>query len=166
MKPINVVSLVLWFIAATALGFGVGNWSVTNGYRVPISGISLSVSIAVVCVVLVVLALPIYRYKRALKKLLEAKDAKAQRPVPVDPFYAVRVLLLAKASAIASALFIGWHAGVLVVLFSAPVVASEAVGPNLSAGITSVVLLICAFVVQGICRLPSDGQSKDGAVAA
>ena len=166
MKPISALSLVLWFVFATAVSFGYAGWAVGNGARIPVSGISLSVSLAVACVVLIALAMPIWRYKRSLKKLLESKDTNIQRPVPVDPFYAVRVLLLAKASAVAAALFIGWHLGVLIQLFSAPVVAIEAIGPNLSAGLVSIALLICAFVVQAICRLPNDAGPKDGAVPA
>ena len=166
MKQINILQLVLWFLIATSAGFGYSNWAAGNGYRIPISGISLSISIAVACVVLLLLALPIWRYKRALKKVLEVNKTNLQRPVPVDPFYAVRVLVLAKASAIVAALFIGWHLGVIIKLLSSPVVVADAYGPNLSAGIVSVVLLICAFVVQTICRLPNDSGPKDGAVPA
>jgi len=32
--------------------------------------------------------------------------------------------------------------------------------------LVAVALLICAFVVQGICRLPNDSGPKDGAVPA
>lgn len=166
MKPINLLSLILWFLVSSFAGFGYSTWAVGNGFRIPISGISLSFSLAVACIVLLALALPIWRYKRALKKFSQTKEVNPQRPVPVDPFYAVRVLLLAKASAVAAALFIGWHLGVLVKLISSPVVAPEAIGPNLSAGLVAIALLISAFVVQGICRLPNDSGPKDGAVPA
>ena len=166
MKPINIISLVIWFAIALAIGYTFSAWSTSNGYRVPVSGISLSVSIVVVSLILLGLALPIYRYKRQLKKLLEAKQKNLVRPVPVDPFYAVRVLVLAKASAITSALFIGWHGGVLLKLFTSPVIATEVIGPNLTALIVSIILLVVAFIVQSICRLPSDSGPKSDAVAA
>ncbi|MFM8926877.1 MAG: DUF3180 domain-containing protein [Rhodoluna sp.] len=166
MKPINIISLSLWFLISLAIGFFYSSWATANGYRVPISGLSLSISIAVVSLILLGLALPIYRYKRQLKKVLEAKNNTVPRPVPVDPFYAVRVLVLAKASAITAALFIGWHLGVLAKLFISPVLATEAVGPNLTALIVSVVLIVVAFIVQSICRLPNDSGPKSDAVAA
>lgn len=167
MKPISIVSISLWFILAAIAGYEYSSWAVNNGYAVPISPLSLTISVLVVAVSLFFLALPIYRYKRSLKKIREAKNSSSlSRPLPVDPFYAVRVLLLAKASAVTAALFIGWHGGVLVYLYLAPVVAQDAIAPNLSAGIVSIVLLVVAFVVQAICKLPNDASPGDDAVAA
>lgn len=166
MKPISILNLVVAFVVALLVGSGYSGWAVGNGFRIPVSPLTVSVSLAVACLVLLALAFPIWRYKKALKKLLDAKNATVQRPVPVDPFYAVRVLILAKASAMAAALFMGWHTGVLIQLYSAPVIAAEAIGPNLSAGAVAIALLISAFVVQAICRLPNDSGPKDGAVPA
>ncbi|MEY4417728.1 MAG: hypothetical protein RIQ88_166 [Actinomycetota bacterium] len=166
MKPISIWSLVLWFVISVVAGDQYSTWAVANSFHVPLSPLSLTLSILVVAIALILLALPIYRYKRALKKILEAKDgANLKRPLPVDPFYAVRVLLLAKASAITSTIFIGWHAGIIFFLVTAPVIAREAIMPNLLAGIASIVLLTVAFIVQGICKLPSDSGPKDDTVA-
>ena len=166
MKPINIFSLVIWFVLAGLLGFFYSNWAVANGFHVPVSPLSLTVSVFVVAVILGVLALPIYRYKNALKKIREAKTSSLQKPIPVDPFYAVRVLLLAKASAVTSAIFIGWHAGVILNLLGAPVLAVDALRPNLLATGSSVVLLITAFIVQSICKLPNDAGPQDPKVTA
>jgi len=167
MKPINILSLVVWFVLAGVAGFFYSNWAVANGFHVPVSPLSLTVSIFVVAVILGLLALPIYRYKNALKKIREAKAGNAiAKPIPVDPFYAVRVLLLAKASAVTSALFIGWHAGVILNLLDAPVLAVDALRPNLFATLVSVVLLALAFVVQSICKLPNDSGPQDPKVPA
>lgn len=166
MKPISIWSLVIWFALSAVAGDQYSIWAVANSYHVPLSPLSLTLSILVVAIALLILALPIYRYKRELKKILEAKDVtNLKRPLPVDPFYAVRVLLLAKASAITSAIFIGWHAGVIFFLVMAPVIAREAVLPNLFAGIASIVLIVVAFLVQGICKLPSDSGPTDDTVA-
>ena len=166
MKPINLVSLIIWFVLSLVGGFLYSSWAVANGYHVPVSALSLSVSVLVVAMVLLVLALPIYKYKRSLKKALEAKDNKNQRVLPVDPFYAVRVLLLAKASAITAALFVGWHLGVIGYLLNAPVLAYDALGPNVTASVVSVILLVAAFVVQSICRLPNNSGPTDNKAAA
>jgi hypothetical protein len=148
------------------LGFAYTSWAVANGYHVPVSGVSLSISIFLATVILVFLASPIYRYKRQLKKVMEAKDGQAvQKPLPVDPFYAVKVLLLAKAAGITAALFAGWHIGVIIKQLNTTVVVGENVAPNIVAGIASLVLLAAAFIVVEICKLPNDGN-KDEAVPA
>ncbi|NBT48203.1 MAG: DUF3180 domain-containing protein [Actinobacteria bacterium] len=166
MKPINVLSLIIWFVLAGLLGFFYSEWAVANGFHVPVSPLSLAISVFVVAVILGFLALPIYRYKNALRKIREAKTTTLQKPIPVDPFYAVRVLLLAKASALTSAIFIGWHAGVILNLLSAPVLAGDALRPNLLTLGVSVVLLIMAFIVQSICKLPNDAGPQDPQVPA
>ena len=167
MKPINWISLIVWFVLSLAAGFGYSYWAVGNGYSSPASGISLSISLAAVSAILLFLALPIYRYKRALKKILEAKPGtNLPRPAPVDPFYAVKVLLLAKAAAITAALFTGWHLGVIGFLLTTPVIASEVIRPNIAALATSVILLIVCFVVQSICKLPNDTGSNQEGLAA
>ena len=59
MKPINWISLLLWFVLSLAAGFAYSYWAVGNGYSAPASGISLSISLACVSAILLFLALPI-----------------------------------------------------------------------------------------------------------
>lgn len=161
MKPISVIGVISWLLISALAGFGYSNWAIANGFHIPVSGISLSISVAVVAIILLVLVFPIWKYKRNLKEILQAKDAtQVKKALPVDPFYAVRVLLLAKAASVTAALFIGWHSGVLTKQFLSPVIANEAIGPNLSAAIASLLLLAVAFIVVEICKLPDDGDSS------
>ena len=159
MKPISVIGVICWALLAALAGFGFSNWAIANGFHIPVSGITLSVSVAVVATILLVLVLPIWKYKRNLKKILDAKERTVRKILPVDPFYAVKVLLLARAAAVTASLFIGWHSGVLTKQFLSPVIATEAIGPNLSAAIASLLLLAIAFIVVEICKLPDDGNS-------
>ena len=154
MKPISPLIIALWAIASAVIGFGYSQWAVNNGLEVPISTPTLGISISVIAIVLLVMVVPIWKYKRSLTK------PSAVKLIPVNPFYAVRVLLLAKAAAITSAVFLGWHAGVLVKQFTAPVVVADATTLNISAASTSVFLLVVAFVVEQICKLPND-KNKD-----
>lgn len=165
MKPINVWTLVGAGLLATVAGFLISNFAIANGYPIPVSNLSLSFSIVVVSAVLFVLALPIARYKKQLKLSYADKSVTSLRPVPVDPFYAVRVLVLSKASAITAALFIGWHIGVIVKLFTLPVLATDSLWPNVIALAVSLILLIVAFLVQRICKLPNDPTPKGGVPA-
>ena len=158
MKPLRVLGLVIWGVLAIAVGFSYSNWAVSNGLRIPVSSYSLSISLGFICIVLIILVVPIWKYKKSLKKALESKEKYINRSTPVDPFYAVRVLLLAKASALASAMFIGWHIGVLIKQFTSPVVVPEGAVPNVVAGIVSIVLLAVALIVIDICKLPGDGE--------
>jgi len=165
VKPISVIGVISWTLSAALAGFAYSNWALANGFHLPVSGITLSISVGIVAIILLVLALPIWKYKRNLKKVLDAKSTEVKKVLPVDPFYAVKVLLLARAAAVTASLFIGWHSGVLVKQFTSPVIAQEAIGPNLAAAIVSLLLLAVAFIVVEICKLPDDG-SKSKSVPA
>ena len=154
MKPISPLMIALWAIASAVIGFGYSQWAVNNGLEVPISTPTLGISISVIAIVLLVMVLPIWKYKRNLTK------SESVKLIPVNPFYAVRVLLLAKASAITAALFIGWHTGVLLKQLTAPVVVADAMSSNITALITSVLLLVEAFLIEQICKVPKD-KNKD-----
>jgi hypothetical protein len=165
VKPISVIGVISWVLISALGGFGYSNWALANGFHIPVSGVTLSVSVGIVAILLLVLVLPIWKYKRNLKKVLDAKSTEVKKVLPVDPFYAVKVLLLARAAAVTASLFIGWHSGVLVKQFTSPVIAQEAIGPNLAAAIVSLLLLAVAFIVVEICKLPDDG-SKSKSVPA
>jgi hypothetical protein len=155
LKPISPLIIVAWILVSGIVGFGYSTFAVNNGLEVPISGITLSISTALIAVILLGLSIPIWNYKRSINKGLTTT-----KPLPVNPFYAVRVLLLSKAAAITGAMLIGWHAGVLVKQFTAPVVVIDATTPNITALIAAVFLLVAGFIVEQICKLPSD-KSKD-----
>jgi hypothetical protein len=155
LKPISPLIIAVWVLFSGIVGFGYSTFAVNNGLEVPISGITLASSTALIAVVLLGLAVPIWKYKRTITKAVTTS-----KPLPVNPFYAVRVLLLSKAAAITGAMFIGWHAGVLVKQFTAPVVVTDATTPNITALMAAALLLIVGFVVEQICKLPSD-KSKD-----
>jgi hypothetical protein len=155
LKPISPLIIVAWVLVSGIVGFGYSTFAVNNGLEVPISGITLSLSTALIAVILLGLSVPIWKYKRNITKALTTS-----KPLPVNPFYAVRVLLLSKAAAITGAMLIGWHAGVLVKQFTAPVVVIDATTPNITALVAAVLLLIVGFIVEQVCKLPSD-KSKD-----
>lgn len=174
MKSISIIGVFVWLALATGAGYGYSVWAINNGKPIPVSGISLAISVIVVAVILISLAIPIARYKRNLKKANKALEdnpnAKVAKPMPVDPFYAVRVLTLAKAGAVTASMLGGWHIGVLVKQYTVTVVVQGSTTNNIAAGIASVLLLIVSFVVEWICRLPSDptnpGMKKDSPVPA
>lgn len=176
MKPTRALTLLATALVAGVAAYLWSTYSVTHGREIPVSGFNVLFSLPSVSVVLVILALPIYRYRRELNKRLENKNATSGRPnsqtaqqlIPVggqkrvkrvDPFYAVRVLLLAKATAIAGSLFAGWHLGVVLIQFSSPVI-SSGVWLNLGTMLGALISVGIALWVESICKIPDDPDEK------
>lgn len=181
MKPTKGGLLVIWAVAAAVTAALIGIYRMSRGMTVPVSPVNVILTLPVIAVVLVALAYPIYKYRKGLLDLAKAGAGKGSgngssgsgtsvsaaglhRPKRLDPFYAVRVLLLAKASAIASAIFIGWHLGLVVLQLSTPVISPKIFG-NVTGLLGSVVCLVVALIVERICRIPDSG-SNDAAAAA
>ena len=150
MKPTKLSLLLLISIPSTLASFFVASFMVGSGLQVPVSPANLLITLAAISAVLLALAIPIWRYRSALKQ------KSTQRPKRVDPFYAVRVLLLAKASSLAGVLFASWHLGVVIYSLSAAVVVQNLVLQNSFGFIASVMLIVAALITEQICRLPQD----------
>ena len=129
---------------------------VRSGRTVFIAPASLVFTLPAIAILLAAFAWPMVRYRRDLASALKAKEPKPVKRV--DPFYAVRVLVLAKASAFTSSAIMGWQIGVLVYLLSRPAQASDALARTIEAGIGALVLLVVSLIVERFCRLPDDAQ--------
>jgi hypothetical protein len=111
--------------------------------------LTLALSLAVIGVLVLVFAVPVRRAVR---------DRENHH---VDPFYATRVVILAKASSIAGSLLLGATAALVIYLLTRTVVA--AVGSIFTSGaavLGSVVLLVCGLVAENMCSLPPDDDDK------
>lgn len=155
MKPTKVINLFAYAIPAATSGYLLPQFVVNSGGAIPISPLNIIITLPLIGILLVLFAIPIFKYRRAM--LARAKDSKKPRPAPLNPFYAVRVLLLSKAIAISGAIFVGWHAGVLWLQLSSPVIPTSTV-QNALALIGSVVMTVCAVVVERVCRVTDDGS--------
>lgn len=163
MKPTKVSSLIITAILAAVGSFLLSEYLISQSLAVPVSKLNILVTLPVIGLTLVALAIPVIRYRAQLRKFkpdpkAEATTAAAARPKRVDPFYAVRLLTLAKACSVAASLFLGWHIGVIAVQLSRPVVAADGVWSNGFGLVGSVVLLLCAILVELICRVPNDAE--------
>ena len=152
MKPTKLSLLFLISIPTTLSAFFVAGLMVQRGLQVPVSPTNLLITLVAISAVLLFLSIPIWRYRSALKQ------NSLQRPRRVDPFYAVRVLLLAKASSLAGVLFASWHLGVVVFQLSGTVVVQGLVLQNTFGFVASLMLVIAALVTEQICRLPQDSD--------
>jgi hypothetical protein len=109
---------------------------------------TLAITLVLIAVIVVALAVPIRRATRG----------KVRRRV--DPFYATRVVLLAKACAAAGALLTGAAAGMIAELLVRPVSASEALWRMLAMLIASVLGLVGGLVAESLCIVPPDDDEN------
>lgn len=128
------------------------------GQSFPQSPTSLLITMPLIGIAVVIATWPIYRYRKAVEGYQSGP-----RPARPNPFYALRALVLARATALAGTVFLGWHIGALVwlVVFS---VAPQ--GPVLvtSFGVFSALaMLIGGLVGQQNCRTPKSGGGEETA---
>lgn len=143
-RPLPLLIAVLAGVIATYLMNVV---LAMRGLAVLVAPVSLAVALALIAILLVAFAWPVRR------------AAKGERRI--DPFFATRVVVLAKASALAGALLAGAAAGILLYLLSRAVVP---LGSSLTAGATvvaAVALVIAALVAEHWCSLPPDEPTDD-----
>ena len=157
MRPTKLANLVLIFIGSGVATYFIVRFLVLRGSATPISPMTLLVTLPVIGLVVLGLAYPIWNYRRALKTNLSKQGR--SRPKRVDPFYAVQVVLLAKATAIAGALFSGWHLGTLIWQLGSPVIAFDSALRTALGLIGSLVMASCGYLAELICKLRDDPDS-------
>lgn len=145
-KPLHLVLLV-------ALGGGV-TWFLetalaASGQAVLIPPFTLAVALLLIGVIIVVMALPVRRVSRGVPN------------ARIDPFYATRVVMLAKASSLSGALLGGGGLGIVAYLLSRsvlPGVGSVTMAFAAAAGAIS--LLVAGLVAEQMCAIPPDDDEK------
>jgi hypothetical protein len=157
MKTTRAATLVLLGLLGAVIG-ALGELALTTAGRPIVSlPITLAIALAVIGGIVVSLAVPIRRMTRT---------AGAPR---VDPFYATRILMLAKACALAGSLLAGVGLGVLAYLLTRTVVGVGSVTQAIAATVGAGVLLAGGLVAEHLCRVPpgdDDDEHPTGAVGA
>lgn len=132
-----------------AIAGGVIGWLLeiglaSAGSAVLVPPYSLAAALAGIAAILVVAGWPIRQVVRgtATRRL--------------DPFRAMRVLLLAKASTLAGALLGGASLAVVLYLLSRPVLPSGALPPAFTAVLAAAVLVTAGLLVEHWCRVPPE----------
>jgi uncharacterized membrane protein YidH (DUF202 family) len=149
------MTLVGWAVSATTAGYLLPKFVVNAGGAIPISPLNIIITLPLIGVLLVLMAIPMFRYRKA--SMARSKDIAKPRPMPMNPFYAVRLVLLAKAIAISGAIFSGWHIGVVWFQLTSPIVPSSTLQNGLAL-LGAVVMTACAIIVERICRITDDGS--------
>jgi len=142
---------------ALAVGFVLDAALVASGSPAVVPPAALGLVLIALGAVIVTLALPVRRV---------AKGTSTER---VDPYYATRVLLLAKASSLSGALFGGAAGGVLLFVLTRGVgLALGSVVPTVIAVVGGLALLVAGIVAERMCTVPpgDDDEGGPGAQAA
>ena len=147
-KP--TILIVLAALGAAA-GWLLELWLQTSGRPIVMPPVTLAIALALIGILVLVAAIPVYR------SVIRA----SQRAV--DPFYATRVVLLAKASSLTGALLGGVLAAFVVFLLSRPVVAAVgSVSIAIFTTVGAIVLLVGGLVAEKMCTLPPEDDEKSG----
>lgn len=153
-------------IGAVALQLGLA----AVGLSKIVPQVTLSVTLVLIAVVVVVLALPVRRATRPGSRQdgprAGAPGRGGSRPGgsrPVDPFYATRVLLIAKASAVAGALLGGSAVGLVTELVIRPVSMAATVWAGVAMIVASILLLVAGLLAESWCALPPDDDEHPSA---
>jgi 4-hydroxybenzoate polyprenyltransferase len=114
--------------------------------------VTLTLALLVIAVIVVVLGWPI---RQALR---------GKRDVRIDPFKAMRVLVLAKASSRMGALFLGAAGGILVFFLTRGVLSSPApIWASIAAMAGAMIVGVCGIIVELWCRLPPEDEARQQA---
>ena len=151
MKRTNIGVLIL-LAAIGGAGGGFLEAGLTGSGRALIQPpITLALALALIGGIVISLAVPIRRLTRG------------KATGPVDPYYATRVLVLAKACSLIGALITGFGIGVTVYLLTRSIVPLGSVGLSLATIIGAGVLVAGGLVAEHMCTIPpsDDGDGDD-----
>lgn len=145
MTPTKASSLIVLAVVGAGAGWVLEMILIATARPIAIPPVTLAVALALIAVIVVAMAWPIWRVVRGT----------ATRPV--DPFYATRVVLLAKASSLAGALLGGAASAVLIFVLTRPVLpAVGSVSSTIAAAVCAVVLLVAGLIAEKMCTLPPE----------
>ncbi len=144
----------LHLVLLAALGAGVA-WFLevaltAAGRAIIIPPFTLAVAVTLIGVIVIVMALPVRKVSRGVPN------------ARIDPFYATRVVILAKASSLGGALLGGAGLAIAAYLLSRsvlPMTASVTMAFATAAG--AIVLLVAGLVAEHMCALPPDEDTPD-----
>ncbi len=152
MRPTSALTITASVIAGGVVLWGVQSLVIAAGQPAIVPPVTWPLVLAMLGAIIIALAWPIRR------RLSPQSNAGL-----VDPFYATRVVLLAKSSVIAGSIFAGGSGGLGVVLLSRPLVSGESLWLTVMA-LVGAILLVAGGVVAGHwCTLPPD-SAEDNAL--
>lgn len=152
MKRISPVLLLVLALAGAAAGFLLDHALTTAGRATFTPAIVLPIFLVLLAIAVLALAWPIRRSTRS---------ATRRR---VDPFRAVRIAMLARASSLLGAVIVGFGAGLGAYLLSRPIAPPiGSITAIIATVVAALVLTTSAMIAESFCLLPGDGpHDPDG----
>jgi len=157
VKRTRVTTMIVLAVVGIAIGALVELALQATGRPIIGLPVTLAVALAVIGGIVVSMAVPIRRMTRS---------SSAPR---VDPFYATRIAMLAKACAVTGSLIAGVAIGVLAYLLTRSVVGVGSVTQAIATLIGAGVLLAGGLLAEHMCSIPprdDDDEPGDGPVKA
>jgi hypothetical protein len=154
VKRTSPLLLVLLAVVGAVVGGLIELGLSATGRAIVLPPLTLALALAVIGGIVVSLAVPIRRSTRG------------RTSAPIDPFYATRVLVLAKASAMTGSLAAGAGLGILVYLLTRSVLPLGSVAPSVATIVGAAVLLAGGLVAEHLCTIPPDSGDDDDDGAA
>lgn len=148
MKRTSPTVLVVAAIIGAAVGFGVDQLLTGAGRSTFTPSLLLPVLLVLLAAADLAFAIPI-------RRAISGAD-----PRPVDPFRAVRVAMLAKASSVVGAVMAGIATGLLVFLLTRPVAPVGSVVAVVATLVAALVLVAAALVAEHLCTIRKDDDDE------
>jgi hypothetical protein len=153
VKPTQATNLIALAIAGGALMYAVEVIVVRQGQLLVLPPVTLAVALALLGIILPLLAWPIRQSARG----------DSPRP-PVNPFYATRVLLIAKAGSVTASVLTGAAVGVLAFVLGRMVLIWPHVFVTSFTLIGGVLMVVGALVAERWCVIPPGDEAESSAV--
>ncbi|MCM3501298.1 DUF3180 domain-containing protein [Microbacterium sp. P26] len=145
MKRTGAGILIIAVIIGLVCGFVLDTALTAMGRATFSPAVSLPTILALLGAVIVVLAVPVFRASRG----------RSERRI--DPFRALRIAMLAKASSLLGAAAAGFALGLLAFLLSRPVTPSVgSMGTIIATLVCAVVLVVAGLVAEQLCTIRKD----------
>ncbi|PPF22033.1 DUF3180 domain-containing protein [Rathayibacter sp. AY1E8] len=142
MRRTRISTLLGLGLAGAVAGFLLDLAIAAAGRPVLIPPLTVPLTLIVVAALVLGFAVPIHR---ATKGTLRR---------PIDPFRAMRVVVLAKASSHVGALLLGASGGILVYLLSRAIPSLGSVWQDVATIVGALVLLVAGLVAEHLCTIP------------
>jgi hypothetical protein len=149
VKRTKVTTLLIVAVLGAAVGAIVELALAATGRPIIPLPVTLGIALAVIGAIVITMAVPILRMVRSTT---------APR---VDPFYATRVVMLAKACALTGALGVGVGVGVLAYLLTRSIIGVGSVAQAITTIVGAGVLLAGGLIAEHMCRTPPNDDDND-----
>lgn len=149
MKRTKATTVLAAFVIGAVVGFGIQALLTAIGQVTLRPAYTLAITLGCLAAIVIAVTIPVARSTRGTHRH------------PVNPFYATRVVMLAKAATVVGALLAGVGGGFLADLVLRSVApADDAFARTIWLLASAVVLVVAGLVAEFLCRVPPEDPKK------